>query len=95
MYILEHSLLDSSFASIKPSLKAAAALTLARSLVKESSEHCEGSKVWGYTDKELKEVKEKFMSNLARYHNHRHLHWIYDKYSSNLYLRVARHSALN
>lgn len=97
MYILEHSLLNSSYASIKPSLKAAAALTLARSLLKEWSdhEHCEGSEVWSYTDKELKEVEEKFLTSLAQYHDHRHLHRIYDKYSSKPYLRVACHPSLN
>ena len=89
MYILEHSLLDSSFSSIKPSLKAAAALTLARSLLKESSE---GSEVWSYTEEELEEVEEKFLTSLSQCHKHRYL---YEKYSSKLFLRVACHPALN
>ena len=95
MYILDLSLLDSSFASIKPSLKAAAALTLARSLLKAPSQHWEGSEVWSYTGKELKEVEEKFLAYLAQYHNHKELRQINIKYSKEYYLEVACHPALD
>ena len=93
MYILELSLLDSSFASIKPSLKAVAALTLARALLlKAPSQHWEG---WSYTDRELKEVEVKFLDCLAQYHNHGQLHQIKKKYSHKHYQEVAHYPALD
>ena len=95
MYVLELSLLDSSFATIKPSLKAIAALTLAKSLLKAPRQHWEGSEVWNYTNEELKEVKEKLLACLTQYHNHRHLRWINRKYSKKNYIEISRHPALD
>lgn len=105
MYILEHSLLECSFTSVKPSLRAAAALNLARSLLRGPSEdppsqhHNQGENEacnWSffYTEEELSEVKQKFLGCLAQYRKHQ-LSSIRTKYEKKLYLKVAHHPSLD
>ena len=95
-FILEKAMMDDNLVSIRPSLRAASALVLAQQIL--NSKRCRESlkflvKYTNFTDNELIEVKSKLKVNLtAPPLKITKVDSVVQKYSSKVFMEVARHA---
>lgn len=90
-YILEQALLDWKMSTIRPSIKAAAALLLAKSILQHKSIPSGVLKRYtGFTDEDLREIVMRLRSCLTVYHTHSKLSTIRKKYETVQFMEIAK-----
>ena len=90
-YILEQALLDWKMSTVRSSIKAAAALVLAKSILQHKSIPCQLLKEYtGFTDEDLLEIMMRLRSCLNMYHSHGKLTSIRKKYETSQFMEIAK-----
>ena len=91
-YILEQAFLDWKLATARPSLKAAAALKLAQSILHSKDSSANDAflvRYTGHSEKDLREMKTRLKVCLKFYHDHKFT-TIRKKYEGTQFLEVAK-----